>query len=75
MVNRVKERKNGEVRKRSLWIRRLYHTVSPTWIEYMMILKQRTAKVFPSHREWLSKCLGEHRQEERDGEDTEDVII
>lgn len=24
-----------------------------------MILKQRTAKVFPSHREWLSKCLRE----------------
>lgn len=36
-----------------------------TWMEYMMILKQRTANVFPSHREWLSKCLREHRQEER----------
>lgn len=50
--------------------------ISLTWMEYMMILKQRTAKVFPSHREWLSKCLWEHRQkEERDREDTEDVII
>lgn len=26
-------------------------------MEYMMILKQRTAKVLPSQREWLSKCL------------------
>lgn len=28
-----------------------------TWMEYMMILKQRTAKDLPSQREWLSKCL------------------
>lgn len=49
-------------------------TISLTWMEYIMILKQRTAKVFPSHREWLSKCLWEHRQKERDSEDTEDVI-
>lgn len=38
-----------------------------TWMEYMMILKQRTAKVLPSHREWLSKCLAgaETRREKK----------
>lgn len=39
-------------------------------MEYMMILKQRTAKVFPSHREWLSKCLTEHK-----GGNRNDVFI
>lgn len=38
---------------------------SLTWMEYMMILKQRTAKVFPSHREWLSKCLKAERRGKR----------
>lgn len=65
-----KEEKGGEEEV----LRGFVGTVLLTWMEYMMILKQRTAKVFPSHREWLSKCLGEHRQEDRDGEDTEDVI-
>lgn len=38
-----------------------------TWMEYMMILKQRTAKVLPSQREWLSKCL-EKEEKKEEGE-------
>lgn len=30
----------------------------PTWMEYMMILKQRVAKIFGSQSEWLSRWLG-----------------
>lgn len=29
----------------------------PTWMEYMMILKQDTANSLGSHRWWLSRCL------------------
>ena len=48
-----------------------------TWMEYMMILKQRTANIFPSHRQWLSRCLEERGMrregggEERDEKDEE----
>lgn len=49
-------------------------SVSLTWMEYIMILKQRTAKVFPSHREWLSKCLWGYEQRKRNRLDKQDVI-
>lgn len=39
-----------------------------TWIEYMMILKQRMANVFGSHSVWLSRWLvGKKRKGKRDG--------
>lgn len=39
----------------SLW---LESPQLPTWMEYMMILKQRVAKIFGSQSEWLSRWLG-----------------
>lgn len=45
------------------------YTWPQTWMEYMMILKQRTAKVLPSQREWLSKCLEKEEKKEKKKEE------
>ncbi len=53
---------NGSVPCIVFYVRYFYNQISAqmfvsTWMEYIMILKQRTANVLLSQSEWLSRCL------------------